>query len=464
MQKGSVLAKILVIIGILAAVAYGCYGYFFPAKGMDNLAREDRLSLKKNIVVLGVDERQEEYDVGRSDTLFVMMFDTKNKNVSLLSIPRDTRVKIKNHGWDKINHAYAYGGRELTQETVEEFLGLRIDNYIMVDFKGFKGLVDAIGGVDINVEKDMYYKDTWDGFTIDLEKGMQHMDGKTAIQYVRYRDEEGDIGRIKRQQHFIKAVYEKITSADMLLRIPGLTKQLSSMIKTNLSLTVMAEIGKALSTMMKNQGLVMATVPGEGEYIDDISYWLPDIKETRKLMMDMQGGVMNDRYWSAAETMASEYSAAIAKAKKGDTSEENKEALKKEKEQQKKKDALNNKNGKYKKKIDTTKKTDNSQNGASNTTATTASVRRAVTVRVVNCSGNSAAGGVAIARLRAAGFAVQNGGSGSSVVANTTVTSTTNNGTVVNKLSSIPFAHQLRITRDGAADCDGVIVLGKDFQ
>ena len=76
----------------------------------------------------------------------------------------------------------------------------------MIDFKGFKGLVDAIGGVDIEVEKPMSYYDEWDGFTIDLAPGMQHMDGDKAIQYVRYRDEEGDIGRIRRQQKFLKAI------------------------------------------------------------------------------------------------------------------------------------------------------------------------------------------------------------------------------------------------------------------
>ena len=200
--------KILGIVAAICAMAYLLFSYFNPEKGMDNLSPSERLSLKKNIIVLGVDERAEEHDVGRSDTLFVVMFDTKNKAASLLSVPRDTRVRIKGHGWDKINHAYAYGGRELTQKTTEELLGIKINNYVMVDFKGFVGLVDAIGGVDINVEKDMYYYDSWDGFKIDLKKGMQHMDGKTAIQYVRYRDEEGDIGRIRRQQHFIMAVYE----------------------------------------------------------------------------------------------------------------------------------------------------------------------------------------------------------------------------------------------------------------
>ncbi|MBQ8918900.1 MAG: LCP family protein, partial [Acidaminococcaceae bacterium] len=120
------------------------------------------LSGKKNIVVMGCDIRKD--DVGRSDTLFVVMLDKNNKQASLLSIPRDTRVKIKDRGWDKINAAFAYGGQDLTRSTVQDFLGIRLHNYVVVDFQGFKDLVDVIGGVDINVEKRMYYYDPYANF------------------------------------------------------------------------------------------------------------------------------------------------------------------------------------------------------------------------------------------------------------------------------------------------------------
>lgn len=333
-MRGFITGKILAIIGVLIVVGYLLMDFLFPKTGIDALPPNERLNLKKNIVVLGVDERPEEFDVGRSDTLFVVMFDTATKNASLLSIPRDTRVRIPKHGWDKINHAYAYGGRELTQKTTEEFLGLHINNYVMVDFKGFTGLVDAIGGVDLDVEEDMYYKDTWDGFTVDLKKGHQHLDGKTAIQYVRYRDEEGDIGRVKRQQRFLMAAYEKIASADMLLKVPGLAKQLTSMVKTDLPLKDMISLGRALHAMVKEKGLAVATVPGEGRYIDEISYYIPDIRAMREQVAKMQGVEMSERYKSAAETMATEYDSAIQKAESGDKSGENKEAIEKEKKRQ----------------------------------------------------------------------------------------------------------------------------------
>lgn len=333
-MRGFITGKLLAILGVLVVVGYLLMDFLFPKTGIDALPPNERLNLKKNIVVLGVDERPEEFDVGRSDTLFVVMFDTATKNASLLSIPRDTRVRIPKHGWDKINHAYAYGGRELTQKTTEEFLGLHINNYVMVDFKGFTGLVDAIGGVDLDVEEDMYYKDTWDGFTVDLKKGHQHLDGKTAIQYVRYRDEEGDIGRVKRQQRFLMAAYEKIASADMLLKVPGLAKQLTSMVKTDLPLKDMISLGRALHAMVKEKGLAVATVPGEGRYIDEISYYIPDIRAMREQVAKMQGVEMSERYKSAAETMVIEYDSAIQKAESGDKSGENKEAIEKEKKRQ----------------------------------------------------------------------------------------------------------------------------------
>ena len=447
--------KVLGIVAAVCAFAYLLFSYFNPEKGMDNLAPGDRLSLKKNIIVMGVDERPEEYDVGRSDTLFVVMFDTNKKAASLLSVPRDTRVRIKGHGWDKINHAYAYGGRELTQKTTEELLGIKINNYVMVDFKGFVGLVDAIGGVDINVEKNMYYYDEWDGFKIDLKKGMQHMDGKTAIQYVRYRDEEGDIGRIRRQQHFMLAVYDRITSANMLLHIPGLAKQLTNMVKTDLPLSDMVDLGRALHAMVKSKGLAMATVPGTPEYIDGISYWLPDITDLREQMVKMQGATMTETYKSAAELMEREYNVAVEKAKKGDDSGENKEAVKEEKELAEKKKAAKDKAAVTK---DKAKEEAGKKTGKASATKAGGTV-----VRFVNCSGSKTAGANAISKLKAAGFTVINGGSGE-LMAQTTVISTTNNGAVVGRLSTVPFAHKLRISRDGAADCDGVIMLGADFK
>ena len=286
------------IIAFIVAVMWGDFS-------LDRITDLDLLSGKKNIVVMGCDVRKD--DVGRSDTLFVVMLDKSKKNAALLSVPRDTRVKIKGHGWDKINAAFAYGGHKLTQETVQDFLGIKLNNYVVVDFQGFKGLVDAVGGVDINVEKRMYYYDPYANFEIDLRPGKQHLDGKTAMQYVRYRDEEGDIGRIRRQQKFMMALYQQIASKNIIAKVPGVTKQIMSMVKTDLSLKEMVELGNVMRDMLEKDGLKMSMVPGEPKYIDGISYWIPDIPKLRQQMAQMQGVKITEKFNENTKKLEQEY-------------------------------------------------------------------------------------------------------------------------------------------------------------
>lgn len=292
------------IIAVIAA-------YFWGDFSLDKVTDMVFLSGKKNIVVMGCDIRKD--DVGRSDTLFVVMLDKSNKNATLLSVPRDTRVKIKGHGWDKVNSAFAYGGHKLTQETMQDFLGIKINNYVVVDFRGFKGLVDAVGGVDINVEKRMYYYDPYADFEIDLRPGKQHMDGKTAMQYVRYRDEEGDIGRIRRQQKFIMALYQQIASKNIIAKMPGVSKQIMSMVKTDLSLKEMVELGNVMRGMMEKDGLKMAMVPGEPKYIDGISYWIPDVPKMRQQMAEMQGVKITEKFNENTKMLEQEYNNSVKK-------------------------------------------------------------------------------------------------------------------------------------------------------
>ena len=289
---------IFLIIAVIAAFLWGDVS-------LDKITDMSFLSGKKNIVVMGCDIRKD--DVGRSDTLFVVMLDKSNKNAALLSVPRDTRVKVKGHGWDKINSAFAYGGHKLTQETVQEFLGIKLHNYVVVDFQGFKDLVDVIGGVDIDVEKRMYYYDPYANFEIDLRPGKQHMDGKTAMQYVRYRDEEGDIGRIRRQQKFIMALYQQIASKNIIAKMPGVSKQIMSMVKTDLSLKEMVELGKVMRDMLEKDGLKMAMVPGDPKYIDGISYWIPDIPKMRQQMAEMQGVKITEKFNENTKKLEQEY-------------------------------------------------------------------------------------------------------------------------------------------------------------
>ena len=144
-------------------------------------------------------------------------------------------------------------------------------------------------------------------FRIDLRPGMQHMDGKTAMQYVRYRDEEGDIGRIRRQQKFIMALYKQIASKNIIAKMPGVSKQIMSMIKTDLSLKEMVELGNVMRGMMEKDGLKMSMVPGEPKYIDGISYWIPDIPKMRQQMADMQGVKITEKFNENTKKLEQEY-------------------------------------------------------------------------------------------------------------------------------------------------------------
>lgn len=266
---------------------------------------------KSTIMIMGVDERED--DVGRSDTLMIATVDPKKDQAALLSIPRDTRVKINGHGWDKINAAYAYGGEKLTQRTVEDFLGVNMDHYIIINTHAFQKIIDAIGGIDIDVEKRMYYEDPWDddgGLVIDLRPGKQHMDGKTAVTYVRFRDEEGDIGRIKRQQKFMKACMDKITSPAIIPKLPSVIKEVLGSVKTDLSMRQLLEFAGTLKESQKN-GLKTDMVPGRPLYISGISYWIPDVEKLRTTLASTLGISLSSSAKANLERAAHEYENSI---------------------------------------------------------------------------------------------------------------------------------------------------------
>lgn len=266
-----------------------------------------------HVMILGVDQRAD--DVGRSDTLMVATLDTESGKGALLSVPRDTRLAIDGHGYDKANHAYAFGGHALSMSAVENLLGVPMDHYLIINTRAFERIIDAIGGVDINVEKRMHYEDPWDdngGLVIDLYPGEQHMDGKKAVQYVRYRDGEGDIGRIGRQQKFMKAVLAKVISPEILPRLPKLVEEVSSAVKTDMSLTEMLDFAQRLKGI-HDEGLSADMVPGEPAYYQDISYWIPDIVATRQMLAEELGIEFTPELRAAAEEAAAAYKAALPK-------------------------------------------------------------------------------------------------------------------------------------------------------
>lgn len=252
-------------------------------------------SLQKNMTVmlLGVDERDK--DVGRSDTL--MFLNLSNDKASLLSIPRDTRVYIERRGFDKINAAYAQGGEKLTRSTLEDFLGLEVDRYVKVNIAEFIKIIDAVGGIDIVVEKQMDYEDPWDdngGLSIHLDKGLQHLDGQTAMEFVRYRDSEGDAGRVRRQQAFMQACAERLTDPTIILRLPQILSVASKAVETDLTSAEMLAIAGTLKSAEDTHHVKIGTVPGYWQYIGGVSYLIPDPSRLGEIM-EQNLGIDTDR-------------------------------------------------------------------------------------------------------------------------------------------------------------------------
>jgi LCP family protein required for cell wall assembly len=174
----------------------------------------------------------------RSDTVMVANIDFDNEEVSILSIPRDTRVKFPDGNYHKINAAYAYGGLELLQRTVSDFLGVEIDNHLEVDYNGFIDVINLFDGVELNVEKKLAYRDQAAGLDIDLAAGKQILNGTDALDYVRFRNDNlGDIGRIDRQQKFLQAATKELLSYKTILKVPVLLNEVRNTVKTNISAT-----------------------------------------------------------------------------------------------------------------------------------------------------------------------------------------------------------------------------------
>lgn len=305
-----IIMLLLVILVAVMGVVWGKHVREHNQPGFDSVASEDKIV---HVMILGIDSRQG--DTGRSDTMMVTAVDTDKGKAALLSVPRDTRVPIEGHGYEKINHAYAYGGHALTQKSVESLLGVNIDHYILINTTAFERIIDAMGGVDINVEKRMHYEDPWDdngGLVIDLYPGEQHMDGKKAIQYVRYRDGEGDIGRIGRQQKFVKACLAKMISPQMLPRLPKLIEEINSAVTTDMSLSDLLDFAKIMKSVHDN-GLTAQMVPGQPAYLQDVSYWIPDITDLRELIMEELGIEMSEEAKAKAQADEDAYMESLPK-------------------------------------------------------------------------------------------------------------------------------------------------------
>jgi LCP family protein required for cell wall assembly len=231
-----------------------------------------------NVLLLGVDRGQiapGEYGATRSDSMIILSVDPNTKQVSLISIPRDSKVPIAGHGEEKITHAHAYGGIPLAIDTVEKFFDIKLDYYVEVDTKAFPKLVDYVGGLDINVKIPMHYHDPYQNLYIDLEPGQQHLNGEKVEEYSRYRG-DGDEMRMERQREVLMLLAKKILDPARIDNLPGIATTLMGMVKTNVTptdVTRFLPLVKGVDLSAVHTEMVPGT-PGVGD--DGLWYWLVD--------------------------------------------------------------------------------------------------------------------------------------------------------------------------------------------
>ncbi len=224
---------------------------------------------------------------GLSDTMLLLRFNPAQEKLTVLSIPRDTRTYIEGYGIRKINHANYYGGPALTASTVSEMLGgVEIDRYVRVNVQGVEKLIDALGGVIVNVPKDMKYNDFSQHFYINLKKGKQHLDGDKALQFLRFRyDNLGDISRVQRQQMLMRSIVEQALRPSTIVKIPKILDVVKSHLDTNLTVKELMALSSFAAKTDRSR-IQMIMLPGDFNSAEEkVSYWLPNERRIEQVVM-----------------------------------------------------------------------------------------------------------------------------------------------------------------------------------
>lgn len=275
----------------LLSVGVGGYIYLKSLNPLDvslmnkNSENKNSEAIQKiNILVLGVDETSPT-DPRRSDTMILLSYNPKTNKAYILSIPRDTMIKLDKYGTQKINAAYPIGGPQLAMDMVSQLIGEPVDYYVKIGYEGFKQLVDDLGGVEMNVPMDMNYDDNAGNLHIHLKKGVQLLDGEKALQLVRFRHgyAEQDLERVKVQREFLLAMFQKAKDPSTLLKIHRILKTINQYVETNIPPTTMLKYADYLLKLDKDN-IKTATVPGTPQYIDGVAYYITDPQKVLQFM------------------------------------------------------------------------------------------------------------------------------------------------------------------------------------
>jgi LCP family protein required for cell wall assembly len=291
---------IFIVIGIILSVGVGTYIFYKNIHGPashekdtsavnKNKSQNNKIEniKRKNILFVGSDENN------LSDTILIINYDPLNKKINILSIPRDTyypRPGFNAPEEKKINAAFSEEKIDGLKNAVENLLNIKIDNYVILNYEGFKKIIDTIGGVEVDVPFNMKYDDNSANppLHIDLKKGRQVLDGEKAIQFIRYRHGyvDGDLGRIKAQHQFLEALLKKILQPSILSKVPSLAITISQYLKTDLSAS---EITQYAYQFIKDKPSTIDAIalPGEGGYEGNTSYFFVDSIKTQEIVKEL---------------------------------------------------------------------------------------------------------------------------------------------------------------------------------
>lgn len=256
-----------IFILFIALVGYGIFTYWQGTQIADGEASSEPFDGsaydggRMNVLLLGVDSRGEEKS--RTDTMMVASWDPESNDVRLISLMRDIYAEIPGYQSYKLNTAYYLGGADLTRQTVEGMFGIPLHHYALIDFTSFETMVDILApnGIEIDVEKDMSEE-----IGVELKQGVHQLNGQELLGYARFRkDEEGDFGRVRRQQVVIEALSKEVTSVGNLHRLPKFAGALNGYIQTDITNT--DKLNYLLDVALGGSPEVeRLTIPREGEY------------------------------------------------------------------------------------------------------------------------------------------------------------------------------------------------------
>lgn len=262
-----------------------------------------RLSRPVNILIMGVDRipqvaanSSKSFD-GRSDTILLLHLDPRDKSISLLSVPRDTKVKIPGVAFSKVGEANARGGSALAARSISSMLNnVTIDRYVRISTDAFRELVDLLGQVEVFVPRAMSYTDSAQKLRINLVQGWQTLNGEQAEQFARFRNDGlGDVGRIGRQQSLIQAIRNRLVSPSVVVRLPEIIRLMQKYVDTNLKFEEILTLAN-FGLQLEPDNFKMVMLPGRSSSEEDDlrSYWIVDaIGRDRIMTQYFKQGVLD---------------------------------------------------------------------------------------------------------------------------------------------------------------------------